>query len=334
MNAFSPAITRMSRTFAGLLALLFLATSPRPCFAVEPGAVPVAGKTVRLLTIGNSFSANATHYLADLATAGGHKLIHRPIVVGGASLQLHAEKAQQFEADSTGKSGLYKNERSLKQEVRLELWDFVTIQQASIKSHDLKTYQPYAGWLRDYVKKYAPQATLLVHETWAYRRDDPRFTKPSGKPGEPVTQEAMYRALNSAYTTVATDLGARRIPVGTAFFLADTDPKWGFQPDTKFDVKSAVAPALPDQTHSLHVGWKWMTPKNGPPKLAMDGHHASLAGEYLGACVFYEVVFGQSTVGNTFIPSGLDREYAQFLQQTAHTAVETSKPAVARENLR
>lgn len=29
----------------------------------------------------------------------------------------------------------------------------------------------------------------------------------------------------------------------------------------------------------------------------MDGHHANLAGEYLGACVWYEELFGDSVVG-------------------------------------
>lgn len=54
----------------------------------------------------------------------------------------------------------------------------------------------------------------------------------------------------------------------------------------------------------------------------MDGHHANTAGEYLGACVFYEVLFGDSVVGNTFIPSGLGSAYAKFLQETAHQTVQ------------
>jgi hypothetical protein len=53
---------------------------------------------------------------------------------------------------------------------------FVTIQQRSISSHDVTTYRPYAANLRDYVKKHAPNAELLLHETWAYRVDDPRFS--------------------------------------------------------------------------------------------------------------------------------------------------------------
>src|SRR6185436_18475692 len=97
-------------------------------------------KTVRLLTVGNSFSRNATHYLGDLATADGNKLIHRPIVVGGASMQLHADQAQRFERGPGAKDGLYANGHSLRQDLLADRWDFVTIQQASIKSHDVETY--------------------------------------------------------------------------------------------------------------------------------------------------------------------------------------------------
>jgi hypothetical protein len=54
----------------------------------------------------------------------------------------------------------------------------------------------------------------------------------------------------------------------------------------------------------------------------MDGHHANAAGEYLGACVFYETLFHENVVGNAFVPPGIDAEYAGFLQKTAHVAVE------------
>ena len=280
-------------------------------------------KTVKLLTIGNSFSANATHYLGDLAKADGNTLIHTPLVIGGASFQVHVEKAQKHEADALDKAGLYTSGRGLKESLELDKWDYVTIQQASIQSHDFSTYQPYAGWLRDYITKHAPQAQLMVHETWEYRKDDPRFTKPAVKPGEPATQEAMYRELSAAYDKIAAELGAKVIPTGDAFHLADNDAAWAYQTDTTFDPKAAKQPALPNQKHSLHIGWRWAKPKsgNGPVALGMDGHHANVAGEYLGACVWYEVLFGASPVGNTFVPKGLDPKDASFLQETAHRAV-------------
>ncbi len=295
-----------------------------------------ATKTVRLLTIGNSFSRNATHFLSELAKAGGNELIHQPIVVGGASLELHATKALAHERDRKDEMGLYSNGLSLKDMLRAERWEFVTIQQASIKSHDIGTYRPFAAHLNDYVRQHAPHAKLLLHQTWAYRRDDPRFMRPATKAGEPATHEAMYRGLAEAYRTIARELDTGLIPVGDAFYWADTDPQWGYRVDTKFDFEAAHSPALPDQAHSLHIGWRWQRSTEGAMRLSMDGHHANIAGEYLGACVWYETLFGENPVGSAFVPSTITPDYARFLQEAAHRAVmqaqasATSRKASAR----
>jgi len=300
------------RTFLGLAAAL-LAT-------LLPAAAPaVPARTVRLLTIGNSFSGNATHYLGDLAKAGGNVLVHQPMSIGGAAMEVHWKRIEANEKDPKDPAGLY-GSKALNATLESGEWDYVTIQQYSLKSHDVTTYRPFATRLQEYVKKHAPKAELLLHQTWAYRVDDPRFSAKSPAAGEPRSQEEMVTLLTSAYKTIAKELGVRRIPVGDAFHLADTDPAWGYKPDTAFDRKAAVAPALPDQTHSLHVGYYWG--KNG--KLSMDGHHAGVAGEYLGACVWYEVLFKESVVGNSFVPKGLKPEDATYLQGVAHRAVAES----------
>jgi hypothetical protein len=283
-------------------------------------AVLAKTKTVRLLTVGNSFSQNATRYLDSLAKAAGHTLIHRSLAIGGASMEVHWEKAQNHESDPKDPRGLY-GSKSLRQELMSDAWDYVTIQQASLKSHNVDTYRPFAGQLHGYIKKAAPKAEILVHQTWAYRVDDPRFTRPSSTPGEPANQEEMHQRLTKAYETIAAELQTKLIPVGDAFYLADTHPKWGYKPDKKFDFKNAVAPDEPAQAHSLHTGWRWTASKDGKKTLTMDGHHASSAGQYLAACVFYEVIFGETVVGNSFIPQEIDRDYARFLQETAHQAV-------------
>jgi hypothetical protein len=276
-------------------------------------------KTVRLVTIGNSFSGNATRYLGDLARAAGHVLVHQPMAVGGASMEVHWTKIQANEKDPKDPAGLY-GTKSLSGVLKTDDWDFVTIQQASIKSHDVDTYRPFAEQLQKYVKTHAPKAELLLHQTWAYRCDDPRFAPKTPKV-EPSSREAMHASLTSAYRTIARELGLRLIPVGDAFHLADSDPQRGFKPDATFNRASAAAPALPDQTRSLHVGWRWSTGKDGKQTLALDGHHANAAGEYLGACVFYEVLFKESAVGNPFTPRELKPEDAKSLQEIAHRAV-------------
>ncbi len=289
---------------------------------------PAASKTVHLLTIGNSFSHNAMHYFKDIAKADGNTVVLAELIIGGASMQVHWDKAQLHEKNPTDKAGIYYAGKGLKELLASDKWDYVAIQQASIKSHNVETYRPYAMELHDYVAKYAPGAELLLHETWEYRVDDPRFSAKAPAAGEPKTQEEMYKGLAASYATIASEMHVRIIPVGDAFHLADTDPQWGFKPDTTWDPKTAKQPQLPNQTHSLHVGWKWVKPTkpaDAPIQLRMDGHHAASTGEYLGGCVFYEVLFNHSCVGNAFLPPGVTPEEAKYLQQTAHRAVEASR---------
>lgn len=290
-----------------------------------PAAEPAtAQKTVRLMTIGNSFSQDATFFLDELAEADGNKLVLKTANIGGSPLELHWNKSQLHEREPGNKDGLYGNDKGLMEILRDGPHDVVTIQQRSVSSHDIETYRPFAANLCDYVKKYAPDAKLYVHETWAYRVDDPRFGVAKPKAGEPRSQREMYDGLAKSYRVIAAELNAPVIPVGDAFIAADTDEKWGYKPDTTFDVKNAVHPALPNQTHSLHVGRKWQKNKDGKQTLAMDGHHASVAGRYLGACVWYETLFDSTCVGNKFT-AGLPADYARFLQETAHAVVAKEK---------
>lgn len=276
-------------------------------------------KVVRLLTVGNSFSQNATRFLGDLAAGAGHALEHRQLVVGGAPLALHWEKASRFEADPGDPEGRYDHGKSLRMELERGAWDFVTIQQRSLISADIGTYRPYARQLRDYIRQHAPCAEILMHQTWAYRCDDPMFAPGAARAGEPATREEMHRSLSHAYYTIAAELGLRVIPVGDAFALAECDSQWGFKPSGDGSPPKD-RDLVPLQLHSLHVGWHLATGTGGEARLEYDGHHAGVAGEYLGSCVWFEVLYRESVVHNPFIPAGLDRAYALFLQETAHQA--------------
>ena len=331
------------RLLPGLLALFypvlsFAAAAPAPAPTADaakgvPATPDVANpvKTVKLLTVGNSFSQNATHYLGQIAAAAKCKLVMHWANVGGSPLELHWKKAEDFERDPNEKNGYYGTHLSLHQELEKEQWDFITIQQYSMYSHNVETYRPFAKNLYDYIKKYDPTAEVLMHETWPYRVDDPRFSAKDPKSGEPKTQAEMYSMLTSAYRTIAQELGVRILPVGDAFNMANNDPAWGFKAIPK--PTGLVEPALPDQTHSLNRGYYWNkdTKTGKPAGLVMDGHHASTAGEYLGACIWFEVMFKMSCVGNTFRPPGLSDEDAKYLQETAHRAVEAEAAREAKK---
>src|SRR5436853_7936069 len=119
--------TRRSALFT--LAALLAASGPLALRSQETEKASKP-KTVSLLTVGNSFSHNAVHYLGDLARASGEQLVLREIVVGGAPLELHWGKAEAHEKDPSDKAGIYASGRGLKEELLSDQWDFVTIQQA------------------------------------------------------------------------------------------------------------------------------------------------------------------------------------------------------------
>jgi hypothetical protein len=272
-------------------------------------AADTAPKQVKLLAIGNSFSANATHYLPGIVEAGGDKLIFKHIMIGGCPLEKHWKNAEAFQQGSTTAQA------RAWAALTADKWDFVTLQQYSMHSYKVETYRPFAKQLYAYIKAQAPSAEIVIHETWAYREDDPLF-----KDG--FSQQDMYWGLRKAYETIAGELGCRVIPVGDAFENARRDAAWkGVFPDPQFDYKKPQQPALPDQTHSLNRGYSWTKGKDGKWHFTLDGHHANAAGEYLAAAVWYEFLFGHSVVGNTFAPKELPAADLAVLQRIAHETV-------------
>jgi len=279
------------------------------CWAVTAGAGETAPKHVKLLAIGNSFTGNATRFLPAIAKAGGDTLTLKLITIGAAPISLHCKNAAAYRAGATNAEAL------AWRALTAEKWDFITFQQYCAIGFKIESYRPFAKELHDYLKAEAPTAEVLIHKTWAYREDDPLL-----KNG--FTQGEMYWGLRKAYETIAGELGCRLIPVGDAFQNARADAAWkGVFPDPNFDYKNAQPPALPDETHSLNVGYSWKTGKDGKPSLVLDAHHASAAGCYLAAAVWYEFLFGHSIVGNSFVPAGLTPGDVAVLQRIAHQTV-------------
>lgn len=300
------------RIFITALLLLLI---PTGCRKQEP-------QTVRLLTVGNSFADNALTYLPQIVEASGNILIYERANLGGCSLKRHWDHAAKYQADSNDPEGSpYSDENySLMQLLRKDAWDFITIQQVSWESHDLKTYDPYVIDLCQYISDEKPEARIMAHQIWSYRIDDPRFI-PENKGKEPHTQQIMWKQVRKAYHHIAEELNLGILPSGDAMYLADSNPQWGYKADRSFDPEQAKYPEIPDQTHSLHTGWYWNKRPDETYQLNMDGHHANKTGEYLLGCVWFEVFYEQSVVGNAFYPEHLDAKYARFLQQTAHKAV-------------
>ena len=154
-----------------------------------------------------------------------------------------------------------------------------------------------------------------MQETWAYRADHPMLKT------NRLTQAQMYHGIHEAYGTIAREIGAAGIlPVGTAFQNVRQDARWQQDEATAVDPKALVYPAVPPSAHALCSGWSWNT-KAKPPKLGYDGKHATAAGKYLAALIWYESLFGAPHAA-LFVPTGMASEDAAFLQAQAHQAAQ------------
>ena len=254
---------------------------------------------IRVLAIGNSFSDDARTFVHQIAAASGLDIAIGNLYIGGCSLERHWQNAQQDAAAyDYSRTGRPNAPSSIRQALESEKWDYVTLQQASHFSGMPETYQPYLNELSAYIRRYAPQAEQLIHETWAYEIDSTH----SAFPDYGRDQRRMYQLLKAAYEKAAKDIGgARIIPSGDAFQLARENP-------------------LFDYAH-------------GGKSLNRDGFHASLTlGRYLLGCVWVETLSGISMVGNTFVPVAADHpeltsapEELTVLQKAAHDAVQARR---------
>ncbi|HSI84664.1 MAG: DUF4886 domain-containing protein [Candidatus Methylacidiphilales bacterium] len=285
---------------------------------------------VRLLTVGNSFAEDATFFLARLARSAGGRLVMLGANLGGHTFEQHTGYFKAYEADQTDPVGTPYLDRmhpvtgktmnfSLRAALEAERWDYITVQQASMLSFRPDTYEPFAGELIEYIRRHAPQAEILVHETIAYREDSGLFGLADG-----FDQQAMYERLRDGYAELAKRYGLRIIPVGTSYQTARATPQWAYTKDAAYDFEKPLPPALPNQTGSLNIGYYWGEPlplSGGKPNLCFDPNHSNEAGKYLGACTFYEVLWKEDVRRCTYHPDSLTAGQAAHLREVAHTAV-------------
>ncbi len=243
---------------------------------------------VRILAVGNSFSEDALdYYFHDICKAAGKNVIIGNLYIGGCTIDRHVlnastdSMAYRFRRIGLDGKTLTADPVTMSAALSSDDWDYVSLQQASGVSGKYSSYANL-GHLIEYVNRLTPDKTKLVwHQTWAY--------SPTSNHIEYVNygsdQHAMYDSIMSASNRAITENKALSliVPVGTAIQNA------------------RVA--------------------GGDPDLTRDGYHLDLLlGRYIASCTWFEAIFGQSVVGNTFVPEGLSPELARMAQEAAHAA--------------
>lgn len=176
----------------------------------------------KILAIGNSFSEDATKFLHPLASSAGVDTKVVNLYVGGCSLEKHWAHIQQhaspYQVQINGT--ITERHASIQEMLAEEDWDFIVTQQASHDSGWPDTYEPFLGDLVRYLHEKAPQAEVLLMETWAYEPDSDHWAFPRYH----RNQREMYQRLKGAYEDAAARHGLRLIPCGDVVHAFRTSP--------------------------------------------------------------------------------------------------------------
>ena len=291
------------------------------------------GAPLKVLMIGNSFSASVMRETPSLAKAAGLKLDIVQCGIGGCPLEKHwanVEKAGDRDFRPYGISASFASDPNRKfphkanvtDMLVAEKWDVVTIQQASGKSAFYDTYQPYADKLMAKIRELAPQAEIVIQETWSYSPYDSRLAKWK------MTPKDMYESLKKAYAQLAEKHKLRTIPMGDAvqLFRERLPVEYG-KLLTKADIAAIEKPATIDFHGDVAGSSAWKQGRKDTQKdweevkLRPDFSHLNARGHYLQACVWAGFLFGVDPTTFTYRPDSLPEADAKLMRECARDAL-------------
>ena len=279
---------------------------------------------MKTLMIGNSFSICVLKYMPSVAAELGCDLDLASLYIGGCPLMRHAaniaaggypdhwpylvtwnyaslqdQTAVPFASLLGGEKGDHGN---IPQLLAADKWDVVTIQQASHESWKPDTYHPWVDMVISAIRKHAPQAKIVVQQTWSYCNADARIcnqeTKGPGTWG--IDQLGMYERLTANYSKFAAENGFDIIPTGKAVQLYRAR-----RPVTKV-AEDVVGNFGKDENGVEHA----------------DTIPLNRDGEYLQACVWTAKLFGADVTKLATVPENLNTPAnAALLRECARDAV-------------
>ncbi len=177
-----------------------------------------AQKTVRVLSIGNSFSQDAFAYVPFIIEelAPDVKVDWGIMYIGGCSLERHwnnwtaGKPDYLFHRFRTGDAHwTMQHEVSIQQALEAGEWDIVILQQQSARSRYYDTYQPYLDNLLKEIAKAEPNATPAWLLTQAYGTGH----KPLGT----MSSDEMWARIANCSQRVLDETAVKlMIPAGTA----------------------------------------------------------------------------------------------------------------------
>lgn len=261
--------------------------------------------TLKVLMIGNSFSISNCKNMPQIAKSLGLDLELGSLYIGGCSLQRHWTNVQnptnspygyQFYKD--GKQDKSEpGHRNIPDALKSRIWDVVTIQQASHESWKPASYHPYGDNLVKTIRELAPQAKIVLQETWSYSPWDKRLA------GWKIDQNEMYAKLHDAYYGFAKEYSFEVIPMGTAV------QEWRKRLPVQYTENSFGGDVVGSATFTQD--------ENGKFKPKGDVFHLNGAGQYFQSLVWTAKLFGADVTKCTYRNPKVSEGNATLMKQIA-----------------
>ena len=280
---------------------------------------PTKDDTVNILMIGSSFCFYYVEELYGMLEAAGIKANVCNVYYSGCPLESHWNWWKTGEANYdyyiTNADGRKQTAGvNLEWCLQQQNWDVISLQENTTKTYTAGAETHMANtkhMLEDlwgYIKTQFPMSRYFWHQTWIR----PVGVAFNGTVTESAEHQKIYNERVQAYAKLVCEaFGLERVPSGDAWQNMRID--YGYD-----NLCARIGKA--DSAGNPHGG---------------DGSHDGDwgGGQYLNACVWFEVITGQSCLGNTYRPVymagaedlSLSEEMIQMLQTSAHKAIEQMK---------
>jgi len=295
--------------------------------SIEPDPLfpdpPQDDEEFNVLFIGNSYSFYWPDELEKLLTAAGYEnVMVCNIYHSGATFEQHwtwhqnKETEEEFYIYRSGKEQKVWEDVVLDECLSYANWDFISFQQSNRYVNNSTSHRAsIANWLPQlysYVYAMFPDATYFWQQNWSHSagKDSYETTEKTEKYLQWHREEALL---------VCADWGFINTPLGNAWKDLRYDPL--FYSHSGDYINDNPTKSFHTRIHS-----------NGEVINSDLSHDGDIGGgQYLNACVWFEMLTHKSVVGNSFVPvyhheeSGKDytftAEQIEKLQNAAHKAV-------------
>lgn len=256
---------------------------------------------MNILMVGNSFCYYFCDELFGMLIAAGIKAKVCNVYYSGCILEQHhtwwKTGAGPYEFITHDENGRHCLENvTLEYCLQQDNWDIISLQEGSSvmrKGNPTEALAKSAQYRQDLYGLFAqkcPQAKLYCQQTWAYQIG---FDE-GGYIVDAAEQAAYHERQRTFALGVCKENKVARIPSGDA---------WKLVRDSGYDnlcARIAKNNGLGDNYHDGDIG----------------------GGQYLNACVWFQVLTGRSCIGNSFRPDyELSENLIALLQNSAHQAV-------------